>query len=316
MSKLPSQQRHNPAHNPNPHRLERRFQKIPATPAAEFDSPVLAAGAVLWRHDRKGRVEFACIHRPHLNDWSLAKGKVDPGESLAMTAVREIAEETGYEIKLGELLGRISYPLKKRTKVVYYWLAEVIGGTFVANNEVDELRWVSDSAARKLLSYSADHQVLDAALTYLSQPTDSRLILIRHADTVSSSSWYGGSISRPLSPAGFKQATMLAPLIAAYHPDRLISVENKRCQATLEPASKALSLPLTAGSPHELPERDKTIASCLDKKALIGTMKKLEYSPHFHPPRARVKKAGMWVFSFHKGLVTSADYFVSPLAIT
>jgi 8-oxo-dGTP diphosphatase len=48
---------------------------------------VLAAGAVLWRTGRQG-VEVAVIHRPRYDDWSLPKGKVDPGETEPATAVR------------------------------------------------------------------------------------------------------------------------------------------------------------------------------------------------------------------------------------
>ncbi len=64
------------------------------------DTPVqvLAAGAVLWRPGPDGthRPEVAVIHRPRYDDWSLPKGKVDPGETEAVTAVREIFEETGF----------------------------------------------------------------------------------------------------------------------------------------------------------------------------------------------------------------------------
>ena len=118
-----------------------RHQVIPADPAKEFPRAMLAAGAVLWRGDLADldSVEVAVIHRPSYDDWSLAKGKVDPGESLPTTATREILEETGFEIRLGKLLGKVTYPVGDRTKVVYYWTGEVLGGEFTPNDEVDEL---------------------------------------------------------------------------------------------------------------------------------------------------------------------------------
>jgi len=58
---------------------------------------ILAAGAILWREE-KGQLLVALIHRSRHNDWSWPKGKVDPGELLPETAVREIAEETGLAI--------------------------------------------------------------------------------------------------------------------------------------------------------------------------------------------------------------------------
>ena len=110
---------------------------------------------------------FACVHRPGYADWSLAKGKVDAGESLPVTAVREVSEETGFVVRLGKLIGHVTYPLPDkmsggkgpRTKVVYYWVAEVVGGEFVPNDAVDEVRWLSADAARELLSYDTDRLV-------------------------------------------------------------------------------------------------------------------------------------------------------------
>ena len=96
-----------------------RHQEIPVDPAVEFKRTTLAAGAVLWRGDPDDP-EVAIIHRPHYDDWSLPKGKVDPGESLPTTAAREILEETGYTVRLGKLIGKVAYPVQGRTKVVYY----------------------------------------------------------------------------------------------------------------------------------------------------------------------------------------------------
>ena len=120
--------------------------RIGSTPAEEFERPVFAAGAVLWRRTTPagrgvaetaddGAIEIAVIHRPRYDDWSLPKGKVDPGENLPETAAREILEETGYSPTLGWLLGHVHYPVQKKTKVVYYWTAEVTEGDFVANED-------------------------------------------------------------------------------------------------------------------------------------------------------------------------------------
>ena len=107
--------------------LTGRHQEIPKRPLDEFPRTTLAAGAVLWRGDRTQpeSIEVACIHRPHYDDWSLAKGKLDPDESLVQTAVREIKEETGFDVRLGKLLGKTVYPVKKTTKVVYLSLIHI-----------------------------------------------------------------------------------------------------------------------------------------------------------------------------------------------
>ena len=85
---------------------------------------ILAAGGVVYRHDDDGG-RIAVIHRPHRHDWSLPKGKVDPGETLPETAVREIFEETGIRVALGIPVGVSRYRMPRgRQKIVHYWAAE------------------------------------------------------------------------------------------------------------------------------------------------------------------------------------------------
>jgi len=71
---------------------------------------VRAAGALVWR-ERRGRLEVLLVHRPRYDDWSFPKGKVEPGESVRTCAVREVAEETGARIALGQPLETIRYKL-------------------------------------------------------------------------------------------------------------------------------------------------------------------------------------------------------------
>ena len=74
---------------------------------------VYAAGAVLWRlssaDSANPELEVAVIHRPRYDDWSLPKGKVDPGETAPVAAVREVLEETGQHAILGRRLDTVSY---------------------------------------------------------------------------------------------------------------------------------------------------------------------------------------------------------------
>ncbi len=78
------------------------------SPAPAGRGPViLAAGAVLWvpgrlkKSGRLGRPRIALIHRPKYDDWTLPKGKLDPGETMADAALREVWEETGFRCLLG-----------------------------------------------------------------------------------------------------------------------------------------------------------------------------------------------------------------------
>ena len=102
---------------------------------------VYAAGALLWRIE-DSVLKVAIVHRGRYDDWSWPKGKVDPGEALPQTAVREIREETGLKVKLGVPLGIQKYRLpNKNKKEVHYWAAKVTDKSlaesrFVPNEEV------------------------------------------------------------------------------------------------------------------------------------------------------------------------------------
>ena len=116
-----------------------------------------AAGGVIIRD---GKV--AVVHRDRYDDWSLPKGKLDAGESFEEAALREVREETGLECELGRELEPVSYVDQKgRPKLVRYWLMEVTGGDFEANDEVDEMRWLEPAEAVQLLSYPHDRELVE-----------------------------------------------------------------------------------------------------------------------------------------------------------
>jgi 8-oxo-dGTP diphosphatase len=121
-------------------------------------SEVQAAGGVVVRD---GRV--AVVHRPDYDDWTLPKGKLDPGERFEQAALREVEEETGLRCALGRELPAVRYrDQKDRPKVVRYWLMEVEAGEErVPNEEVDELRWLPPAEARALLTYRRDAELLE-----------------------------------------------------------------------------------------------------------------------------------------------------------
>jgi 8-oxo-dGTP pyrophosphatase MutT (NUDIX family) len=131
---------------------------------------VTAAGAVVIRSGvDSGEPEVLCVHRPRYDDWSLPKGKRDADDdSDAATARREVLEETGFVVELGDALSTINYTDRKgNPKVVHYWSATVIGGDFVANDEVDTMAWLSWAQVNKRLSYPRDIDVVGEALGQL-----------------------------------------------------------------------------------------------------------------------------------------------------
>jgi 8-oxo-dGTP diphosphatase len=117
---------------------------------------IQAAGGVLVRD---GRV--ALVHRPRYDDWTLPKGKLEPGEESEQAALREVWEETGFRARLGRELPSTSYTdHKDRPKRVRYWLMEPESGEFAPNDEVDELRWVTPGEASELLTHDRDREPL------------------------------------------------------------------------------------------------------------------------------------------------------------
>jgi len=124
-----------------------------------MDDLVVAGGAVLWRRAGDG-AEIAVIHRPGHDDWSLPKGKVDPGETVLEAAVREVREETGQRARPGEPLGSVRYRVRGRDKVVHYWVMEAQGGDFAPGEEVDELRWLPPADAVDLLTHAHDRELV------------------------------------------------------------------------------------------------------------------------------------------------------------
>jgi 8-oxo-dGTP pyrophosphatase MutT (NUDIX family) len=135
-----------------------------------IDEPeVRAGGGAVWRKGDDGVIEVLLVHRPKYDDWSLPKGKCEPGESFAEAALREVWEETGLTCRLGAELVDVRYTDHKgRPKVARYWAMQPVEGTFEPDDEVDELRWLPFAEATRLLSYAHDRPVLGALVRAIS----------------------------------------------------------------------------------------------------------------------------------------------------
>lgn len=197
---------------------------------------VRAAGAVLWRV-AGGVTEVALVHRPRYDDWSLPKGKLDPGETTAEAAVREVREETGFTAVLGRYLTRTAYPVPSKNgsgtvpKTVDYFAAEAVSGGFEPNDEVDELRWLDPATAEKALTRPEDVRVLRS---FCELPVGlTTVLLVRHAKAGKRDEWCGDDDLRPLSEAGQRQAAALRRVLTLFGPDRVLSAPRLRCVQTV-----------------------------------------------------------------------------------
>ena len=198
---------------------------------------IRAAGAVVWRAGEEG-VETALVHRPRYDDWSFPKGKAMPGEHVLLTAVREVAEETGTRVTLGRRLPATQYLTSGGPKRVDYWVGRPVSpGTFIPGDEVDALSWLPLGAAADQLSYAHDVAVLEG---FAAGPADTTpVILVRHADAIGRKAWrragHTDDLTRPLSIEGEAEAQALAGILCCYAPGRVISSGAQRCLATVAP---------------------------------------------------------------------------------
>jgi 8-oxo-dGTP diphosphatase len=120
---------------------------------------VRAAGGLVARD---GKVLL--VHRPRYDDWSLPKGKLDPGETWEDAALREVYEETGVRARLGDELPSVHYTDNRgRPKTVRYWvMAPEEVPDFGPNDEVDVLAWLAPEEAAQRLTYAHDRQLVSA----------------------------------------------------------------------------------------------------------------------------------------------------------
>lgn len=215
------------------------------------ETAVYAAGGVVWRMV-DGKLRVLVIHRTAYADVTLPKGKVDPGEALAVTAVREIFEETGIRVALGIPVGVSRYRMpSKRQKIVHYWAAQateeaIRASTFVPNREIAALEWVTPKRALGYLSYPVDIEILENFLRFVDDGVLETfpVIVLRHAKAVSRDGWEGADAARPLTDRGAKQAHAIVGTLAAFGVRKIVSSDAVRCVTTVTPLAAELGRPV------------------------------------------------------------------------
>lgn len=294
---------------------------------------VHAAGAVLWRPGNAAaddhHVEIAVIHRPRYDDWSLPKGKVDPGETAPVAAVREVHEETGQHAVLGRRLDLVSYPIDQGVKKVYYWAARAIGGEFVPNHEVDRLLWLPLAEAMQRLDYSQDRKVLRH---FNRKPAATKtLLVVRHATAGRKSRFSGNDAMRPLDKRGRAQAEALVPQLLAFGASQVYAADRVRCHQTVEPLAAELGVPIhnepalteeaylknAKRGRHrmlEIAEQQGTPVVCTQGKVIPDLIAWWCERDGVRPDKSRNHKGSTWVLSLFDGRLVAADHIGGALA--
>ncbi len=206
---------------------------------------IRAAGALLWREVDSRNLEIALIHRPRYNDWSLPKGKIEGGETALQCAYREVFEETGIKASLTRQLGTVEYEESGELKRVIFWSAHcsLDTGTFVVNEEVDELVWFTPEDALVKATHDSDRQIIDSFQAQ--EPRTDTLIILRHTKALERGDWDEADSERTLDEVGFDQAQLLIKHLEPFAIDEVYTSNYTRCVQTVTPLSHSRGLTIT-----------------------------------------------------------------------
>jgi 8-oxo-dGTP pyrophosphatase MutT (NUDIX family) len=307
---------------------------------------ILAAGAVPWRcvtdqvsgSTGASGIEILLVHRPKYDDWSLPKGKREPGEHILRTAVREVFEETGVRSPLGPRLPSVEYDSGAFRKRIDYWSmfspAEADAG-FTASCEVDAVSWLPLAQARQRLTYPRDAAVIAGLRARATVP----LILLRHASAGRKDNWPADDESRPLDAKGEADALALAGLLPCFAPSaRVLSSPALRCTESVRPyaeafggtvdAEAALALSGRSGNSFSgtnggdaladlvrgLVAADAPAVLCLHRenlpKALTAACAALGFPAPAELPDPPLPKGGFWVVHMADGELAGLERYV------
>ena len=197
---------------------------------------ILAAGGVVIRPGSGDATEVLLVHRPRYKDWTFPKGKLRNGEAFEDGSLREVEEETGFHCaQIEELSGTSYIDHKGRPKMVRYWLMVPLRGDFLANEEVDQIRWVPLDQAQDALSYQHDRDLLGEVPDALGAGF---VLLLRHASAGERRSWDGDDRLRPLDKKGSKQASAILESLGSAPLAGIASSPYLRCVQTVEPLGR------------------------------------------------------------------------------
>lgn len=296
---------------------------------ASNQAAIQAAGVVLWRPSRKHGIKVALIHRPDYDDWSLPKGKAEPGESSTVTAYRETLEETGITPQLGRHVDTISYETSAGLKMVHYFAARAVSGEFTPNKEVDELQWMTIAKARPRLTYPRDRGVLDSFTTLPAELAT--VVLVRHCRAGQRDSFAGADSKRPLDRKGRRQAEDLAERLAVFGPTSVSAAPLERCRQSVAPLAERIGVPVTdepclseaefAHDPAAARRRVSDIATrqwpalavvCSQGGVIPGVIKSLAARAELALATTNTPKGAYWVLSFDGKRLCQADRYLLP----
>jgi 8-oxo-dGTP diphosphatase len=124
----------------------------------------VAAGGLVERRMNDG-VRLAVVRRTRYGDWVLPKGKPDSNESIEETAIREVREETGCDVRIVGDGHSIEYFVGRALKVVtFFRMQHVADGYYkVDPYEIEEVVWLRPADAIARLTYETERSIVREA---------------------------------------------------------------------------------------------------------------------------------------------------------
>ena len=119
---------------------------------------------MITRAGAEGEPELLVVHRPKYDDWTLPKGKAEPGEPDEECALREVEEETGLVCELGPEVAVSEYEdaAGRPKRVRYFQMTPQEGAEAAPQNEIDDVRWLKRQRALETLSYERDRGIVES----------------------------------------------------------------------------------------------------------------------------------------------------------
>ncbi|MBM25665.1 MAG: hypothetical protein CL760_08290 [Chloroflexi bacterium] len=132
---------------------------------------VHSSGGVVYRRNHDSIDIVGCVrHHPHV--CALPKGTPYKTENIEQTALREVQEETGLQVKIDRFIDKIEYTFFKKEerctyyKTVYFFLMVAVGGSFfLHDNEFDVVKWIARDKISVEMSYENEVKIIEKGIS-------------------------------------------------------------------------------------------------------------------------------------------------------
>jgi phosphohistidine phosphatase SixA/8-oxo-dGTP pyrophosphatase MutT (NUDIX family) len=286
---------------------------------------IRAAGALLWRETTERTIEIALIHRPKYDDWTLPKGKIEEGETALQCAYRELIEETGIAASFTRQLGTVEYEESGQRKRVIFWAAQCAldASQFIANEEVDQLEWLSPELALSKATHESDQEMIE---NFLSQsPRTDTLIILRHTKALERGDWDEEDSQRTLDELGFDQAQLLIKHLQPFAIEEIYTSDFTRCVQTVTPLAHSRGLSITqvpslneytfnedplraVSSANALKQDEKNILICSHNPVIPTMLRGILNTKLKNKDLIKLEPGDAWIVHRVQGEIVGLDY--------